>query len=525
MRTMVLRIVQCLLLLGAALILAGGLYTIDLAALPLYGTFLALSLPLAFAYVVAASQRLPVPLPSLATSIAFTYLGGLPVVALTLLEPAWQWLAYRVLRALWPAWSRHEPFYRVLGREILGWGRILAVVVFSWGLGIRWLVFHSLAPATAGERFLSMAISEGLGFALWTGAAFLPIYGGRPLIAGAQVIVWDLMLLASVTVLPAVYLMVMSYQQLGLLGASVWALATLGMHAAVRQMNDRREIVEAQNRQLEAMNRELKRTERLSTIGRMSSVISHQLLHQLGIIGLSADLIRTVDLAGGSDAHSDCIRERVDQIEHALGEANRVMADLLVFSKDRRLTRCDTNLTALLEECTRGLQVAALRAGVRVEVQGAENCRAAVDRLKLRQVIGNILQNAIEASPPGATVRVELVPPRDGADAVRIRLSDRGSGVPSDAAERIFVPFFTTKERGIGLGLAIARELVEAHGGAITVEPGADGIGATFTIHIPRTATTSTASQTAAGQNDVGSDSDVEAGTESLSEHIGPGSR
>lgn len=478
-----LRLVQVALILGGLAILIEGAFVARLEDVPLYLTFLALSLPLAFAYVPAL-RRVPVPFPNVAASIAFTYIGGLPIVALRLLEPLGHSLLYRALCLASSRAAAWKPFYVTFGEELPPRGRVLASVAFCCGLGIRAILFRALAPTTPLDWFLAIAICEASGFAFWSFLAVLPIYGGRPLVAGPQVAVGDLLLLAPVVVLPAVYLIVVSYRELGLAGAAVWTLATLGMHFVVQRMNDRREVVEAQNRRLEAMNRELKHTERLSTIGRMSSVISHQLLHQLGIIGLSADLIRTVDLADEADARADRVRERVDQIEHALGEANRVMTDLLVFGKDRRLTLYETDLRAFLEECARDHEVSASHAGVRLEVRGQETCRVPVDRVKLRQVIANLLQNAIEVSLPGSAVRIELATPTNGRDVVCIRVSDHGPGIAPGSAERIFMPFFTTKEHGIGLGLAIARELVEAHGGSIGVTPGADGVGATFTIEL-----------------------------------------
>ena len=479
----VLRLAQIVVLFGGATIFAAGVFAARIEDASLYLTFLALSLPLAFAYVPAL-RRVPVPFPNLAASIAFTYIGGLPIVALRLFEPVWHTLLSRALRSISGRASHWKPFYATYGEELPPSGRLLAAAAFSWGLSVRWLVFSALAPTTPLDWFVAVAVCEALGFTVWSLLALLPIYGGRPLVAGPQVAVSDLLLLAPVVVLPAVYLIVVSYRELGLAGAAVWTLATLGMHFVVKRMNDRREVVEAQNRRLEAMNRELKRTERLSTIGRMSSVISHQLLHQLGIIGLSADLIRTVDLADESDARADRVRERVNQIEHALGEANRVMTDLLVFGKDRRLTLYETDMHAFLEECARDHEISASHAGVRLEVCGAAGCRVPVDRVKLRQVIANVLQNAIEVSPPGSAVRIELAATTNGRDPVCIRVSDYGPGIVPGAAERIFMPFFTTKEHGIGLGLAIARELVEAHGGSIGVTPSADGVGATFTIQL-----------------------------------------
>jgi signal transduction histidine kinase len=102
----------------------------------------------------------------------------------------------------------------------------------------------------------------------------------------------------------------------------------------------------------------------------------------------------------------------------------------------------------------------------------------------LRQVLLNIVGNAYQAMIDGGTVAVSLVP--DGAQ-VLVRVSDSGAGMTTEVSRRVFEPFYTTKARGVGLGLAVSRRIVEAHGGDITVES-TPGQGAAFTVSLPRVA-------------------------------------
>ncbi|HEX9577253.1 MAG TPA: ATP-binding protein, partial [Myxococcales bacterium] len=100
---------------------------------------------------------------------------------------------------------------------------------------------------------------------------------------------------------------------------------------------------------------------------------------------------------------------------------------------------------------------------------------------QLRQLLLNLVRNAREAMPGGGHLRVAT---RGGEGAVEIQVKDSGPGIPSERLQRIFDPFFTTKERGTGLGLAMAQEVAQEHGGQLTCES-APGAGTVFTLRLP----------------------------------------
>src|SRR5262249_53820083 len=202
-----------------------------------------------------------------------------------------------------------------------------------------------------------------------------------------------------------------------------------------------------------------------------------QMLQQLGVIGIHADLIRNAtesERPGAAQANAAAIEE-------ALGALNRVLTDLLVFSRDLRLNVYHHRLRDLLEDCLGECRTAAAARDVRLRLDCAADGSASLDKLKVKQAVINVLRNAIDASPGGAEVVVRSLA---RAGWVQIAVSDRGAGVPERDREALFTPFFTTKEHGTGLGLAIAREFTEAHGGRITVENG-EPPGATFVLHLP----------------------------------------
>src|SRR5262249_62114027 len=119
--------------------------------------------------------------------------------------------------------------------------------------------------------------------------------------------------------------------------------------------------------------------------------------------------------------------------------------------------------------------------GVELALDRAPGVVASLDKHKVKQAIGNLLDNAVDVSPPGSRVDVEAT---TGDGRVRISVRDRGPGVSPAVRDRLFTPCATTKADGIGLGLTLARELVHAHGGTLEWQPA--GEGTVFVVLLPR---------------------------------------
>jgi two-component system NtrC family sensor kinase len=278
-----------------------------------------------------------------------------------------------------------------------------------------------------------------------------------------------------------VFLILYGYRAEGLFGAAAWSLAALGLHFMLKRLTERRLKVEVQNRHLEALNRELEHRERLSAIGKMSSVVSHQILQQLGVIGLQADLIRNAEGTNDPTTALAQARQNAIAIEAALGDVNRVLTDLLVFSKDLRLNLYEHSLAGVIEECIAECRAEAVGHGITLRAECPANVNLTVDKLKIKQALVNVVRNAVEVSRRDGEVVIRAGT-RDGCAEVAV--SDSGPGVPEQNREAIFTPFFTTKDHGTGLGLAIAREFTEAHGGRLWVERRGPGSGATFMFQL-----------------------------------------
>jgi signal transduction histidine kinase len=449
---------------------------------PIYVVFVLFSLMLHMPAVEVLPQ-MPIPVAYLAMTIGFLYIGGPPIILLQVTTP--------FLVAVLPGRVRARWTLRTFGvaGDLQATPATLAAnwANFTLGLGVRWWVVSLLVSdgnvtAHPGVILLAELVAYASGGLLST----LPIYSFRPLPslrpdARTRAVYGDMFVIVILTLTPFVFLIAYGYQTHGLAGASVWSLAALGPHFVLKRLNDRRLRVEEQNRRLEDLQRELAHRERLSAIGKMSSVVSHQILQQLGVIGLYADLIRNASDDGEPQAELERSRRNAAAIEDALASVNGVLRDLLVFSRDRRLNLYDHPLGVVVDEALESCRGAAGEHGVTLRAHAAPDQLLPLDKIKIRQALANVVRNAIESSPAGGVVDV-FASAADGV--VEIAVTDQGPGVPIGQHDTVFAPFYTTKEHGTGLGLAIAREFVRAHGGDLTVADGS-GPGATFVFRLP----------------------------------------
>ena len=232
------------------------------------------------------------------------------------------------------------------------------------------------------------------------------------------------------------------------------------------------------------MHLELARSERMAAIGQMSSAISHQILQKVGLLGLQCHLLH--DVLGDETAPAETLlsdaRERVEQLDATITDLNTTLSDLLIFSRDFALHLDRSSLDPLLHELTEEVREVATAHRVEV-VYRCENGEAPFlfDRIKLKQALLNVLTNALEASPSGGRVELSL---RLQGEWVQVAVRDQGVGIPEADLERLFSPFFSTKEKGTGLGLTFAQKIVALHQGRLTARNNPAG-GATFLIELP----------------------------------------
>ena len=155
--------------------------------------------------------------------------------------------------------------------------------------------------------------------------------------------------------------------------------------------------------------------------------------------------------------------------------------ELLAFGQDRTLSLYPHRIDALMDECIEECRPRALARDVEVHVTASTDVEVRLDKHKIQQAFGNLLDNAIDAAPEGSIVEVATSVVNG---SVRVAVRDHGAGVAAEIRSRLFTPFCTTKPDGVGVGLALAKELVDAHGGRLDWEPAEPG--ARFTITLPR---------------------------------------
>jgi signal transduction histidine kinase len=216
--------------------------------------------------------------------------------------------------------------------------------------------------------------------------------------------------------------------------------------------------------------------ERLAAIGQMAAAVGHELRNPLAVLTNTLYLIR----AGFSDEEEQRMGRHVDRAEREVGAAVVIVESLLEFARAREPLDEPVDLGDLVEEA---LSVAPPPEGVEVVREGLESAPAVrADHQQLRQVLLNLITNAYQAM---GGVGVLTVRAQSDPDAgVELAVSDTGSGMDTETLDHVFDAFFTRKAKGIGLGLAVTKRIVEAHGAAIAVES-EPGAGTTFAITLP----------------------------------------
>jgi len=215
------------------------------------------------------------------------------------------------------------------------------------------------------------------------------------------------------------------------------------------------------------------RTERLSTFGQLVGSIGHELRNPLGVIESSVHLLRS---RVGEDARA---RKHVERISEQVKVANGIISNLLDMIRDRPLAKEPVRLQGVVE----GAAASVPRpAEVSLAIEGLDALPAVPgDPVQLRQVFANLIQNAVHATAPQGEVRVRG---RRADGRVSLEVEDTGPGVAPAARRRLFEPLITTKEHGVGLGLALVKRIAERHGGSVEYADRPGG-GARFTVHLP----------------------------------------
>ncbi|HEX5686043.1 MAG TPA: ATP-binding protein [Ideonella sp.] len=267
-----------------------------------------------------------------------------------------------------------------------------------------------------------------------------------------------------------------------------WMSAVLDVSAARRM----EELSRQQQERLQA-------TARLATVGEMASLLSHELNQPLAAIASYATgSLNLVNEAGQQPGEAMAetvamLRQALERIAEQAERAGRVIKSVHGFVRRRERSREAIGADLLIEAVLPLVRLQARKSGTRIEVECPKPApRVWVDRTMVEQVLLNLTRNGIQAMEGDATpldqrvLTLRVTQPH--ARWVHVTVSDCGPGIAADVAARLFTPFFTTREEGMGLGLSLCRTVIEQHGGALDfgpATPNGQGTEFRFTLAVP----------------------------------------
>lgn len=237
-------------------------------------------------------------------------------------------------------------------------------------------------------------------------------------------------------------------------------------------------------RELASTNAQLQRSKRLSALGEMAAGIAHEIRNPLGAIQLYAGMV--IEDLQPEASRPEMALDGARKIASCVRGLNAIVGDVLSFAREIEPQLQTVVSTDLFNRVVEAHVPAIDAAGVTIDRQDLDREPIAFrgDGNLLHQALLNLVRNAVEAAQAGDERRVVLDATCDGED-VTLTVADTGSGIPDDAIDRIFNPFFTTRNSGTGLGLAIVHRIIDAHGGAIAVHNDPQTGGAVFQLTLP----------------------------------------
>jgi signal transduction histidine kinase len=238
--------------------------------------------------------------------------------------------------------------------------------------------------------------------------------------------------------------------------------------------------------QLHQSQREVLRAEQLAALGQLAAGLAHEFRNPLTAIKI---LVQSAALDGDAGHLSG---KDLVILEKEISRLERSIQNFLDFARPPRLERQTFDMRLLVQQTLDLLSARAASHAVRWNcVSPDDPVLAHADMGQIRQVILNLLLNGLDVLPQGGTIGIELQSAQRGVDGmgsdggILVRVVDDGPGLPAELGERIFEPFISTKETGLGLGLSICKGIVEAHGGTITGGNRPEG-GTVFSVRLPR---------------------------------------
>ncbi len=227
--------------------------------------------------------------------------------------------------------------------------------------------------------------------------------------------------------------------------------------------------------EIERMKEHMERDERLRAMGEMAARISHEIKNPLG----SMELFLSMLMAGKMRARD---RKYVEYVLFGVKTIDRIINNILSYTRPKELASGDGELKTVVSDTLEFMSISTEARKIDLQFTPVSAGRAFFDPDMMKLVVMNLISNAMDAVGPNGRIKVDV---RENGKYGVIVVSDNGPGMTEEIKRSIFNPFFTTKDKGMGLGLFIVYNIVKAHGGSIEVES-EEGSGSSFLIYIPK---------------------------------------
>jgi signal transduction histidine kinase len=236
-------------------------------------------------------------------------------------------------------------------------------------------------------------------------------------------------------------------------------------------------IIEKRAEERLLLKQKLNQTERLASLGEMVAAVSHEVRTPLGIISSTAELLKQ------KLNHTDPQERLANVIVQEANRLNSIVTDFLNFARPSMPNLMPCNVAKVLEKNLNFLAPQMNSNGYKIHMRFQDHVpEIQADPGMLYQAFLNILMNAMQAMPEGGSITIELL---DTVETLSIVFADEGNGIPGEAMDKLWEPFFTTRDKGSGLGLAIVKKIVEGHAGTVHIGNSTEK-GARVTVTLPK---------------------------------------
>jgi len=265
------------------------------------------------------------------------------------------------------------------------------------------------------------------------------------------------------------------------------AAGSLDFHVDIKRNDEIGQLADTFNEMIDGLRskhelkEKLDQAERVAVIGRLTQSVAHEVRNPLNVINLSIDHVSS-KYAPEDEKKREQFTAILSSIKDEIARLKYLVSDLLNYGRPAQLMLRPVDMRDLVDETMTLVRPQADVQGIEIKVSSdAESAEVMGDRERLKSCLSNIVINALQAMPTGGTLTTDI---HKNNRMIELQISDTGIGISEEAIRKIFEPYFSTRNSGFGLGLAVTRSIIEDHKGTIEVQSERDK-GTTFTVKLP----------------------------------------